>query len=104
MEAFTALDSNEDGFVTWTEFVSFLEKGSGVVPVAVLSVKEAFQALDKNGNGKVNKKEFLSALGSTKHGAALDQLFGPKWMEAFFALDSDGSGKCHPSPLLPSPL
>ena len=56
-EIFDALDDNEDGQISYTEFTS----GSAYFLLSSKNLKQAFDALDSNQDGQINREELEAA-------------------------------------------
>jgi len=104
--AFMAIDTNEDGMVSWFEFVRFFAEPAGATPrkddSRYADVLAAFFCMDQNKNGFLEKEEVCNVMRDESSSfrsyvAQMPSLFPllgfETWEEQFKALDTNQDGR-----------
>lgn len=91
-EAFLAIDTNRNGFITLAEFIEALSACDQSPKLK--EYEEKFQELDQNKDGRINYSEFLAATLQFKGTINEEKLWS-----AFAHFDPSNSGKITPSSL-----
>lgn len=102
--AFREMDTNQDGQISWFEFVSFFAKSGGGKAKSSKDQSDlvaVFKCIDTNGNGVLEKSEVLAAVNSQEPGlkdfcqqvpCMMPLLQPASWEAAFNALDTNADG------------
>mmetsp|Transcript_1778 Transcript_1778/g.3034 ORF Transcript_1778/g.3034 Transcript_1778/m.3034 type:complete len:257 (-) Transcript_1778:87-857(-) len=104
--AFKSMDTNEDGVISWFEFVHFFAHSGRPCKNAndaekVSDLSALFSCVDRNSNGVLEKSEVLAAVNSQDSSfrdfckqvpSVLPLLNSESWQQAFEKLDTNADG------------
>lgn len=99
--AFRDMDTNQDGKISWFEFVSFFAQSGRTAKSEQNDLIAVFMCIDKNQNGVLEKNEVLAAVNSQDSGlkefcaqvpCMLPLLQPASWETSFNALDTNADG------------
>mmetsp|Transcript_4935 Transcript_4935/g.4837 ORF Transcript_4935/g.4837 Transcript_4935/m.4837 type:complete len:203 (-) Transcript_4935:10-618(-) len=86
-EAFNSIDTQKNGFITLSDFITVLITSDDSSP-KIKEIEAAFHNLDYNQDGKINYSEFLTGTLATKNVINEEKLWS-----AFQHFDPNGTGK-----------